>query len=51
MRVLTVDGKERKFRLKMDGLKAFARAVREALGKGPPESMREEWHARAPKIL
>jgi hypothetical protein len=26
----------------MDGLKAFARAVREALGEGAPESMREE---------
>jgi hypothetical protein len=40
--VLTVDGRERRFRLKMDGLKAFARAVREALGEGAPESMREE---------
>jgi hypothetical protein len=26
----------------MDGLKAFARAVREALGEGAPDSMREE---------
>jgi hypothetical protein len=40
--VLTVDGRERRFRLKMDGLKAFARAVREALGEGAPESMRGE---------
>jgi hypothetical protein len=40
--VLTVDGRERRFRLKMDGLKAFTRAVREALGEGAPESMREE---------
>jgi hypothetical protein len=40
--VLTVDGRERRFRLKMDGLKAFARAVREALGEGAPESIREE---------
>jgi hypothetical protein len=40
--VLTVDGRERRFRLKMDGLKAFTRTVREALGEGAPESMREE---------
>ena len=42
MNVLTVDGRERRFRLKMDSLKAFARAVRDALGEGAPESMREE---------
>jgi hypothetical protein len=42
MRVLTDDGKERKFRLKMDGPKAFARAVREVLGEAALESMREE---------
>ncbi len=40
--VLTVDGRERRFRLKMEGLKAFARAVRDALGEGAPESMRLE---------
>ncbi len=39
--VLTVDGRETRFRLKMDGLKAFARAVREALGGSAPGSMRE----------
>jgi hypothetical protein len=39
--VLTADGRETRFRLKMDGFEAFARAVREALGEGAPESMRK----------
>jgi hypothetical protein len=39
--VLTVDGRETRFRLKMDGFEAFARAVREALGEGAPGSMRK----------